>query len=78
MTGDVVSLALGPLVAGRRLAPVFRVRLDGQMYRIENKHGTSTLGQWQIIGGSGQLAEAIEIMQQFNARELARHRLRLW
>ncbi len=72
----VVSLALGPLIRGRRQAPVLRVRLDGNVFRVENKYGT--LGQWRPVSAADQLHQAIMMMQQINARQLQKRQLRLW
>ncbi len=72
----VVSLALGPIIRGRRQAPVLRVRLDGNVFRVENKHGT--LGLWRPVSAADQAHAAIQIMQQINARELQKRQLRLW
>ncbi len=76
MTNEVVSLALGPLVAGRRMAPVLRVRLDGAVFRVEHQYGT--LGQWRPVSAADQVHQAIMIMQQINAQELQKRQLRLW
>lgn len=74
----VILLAIGPMVQGKRMPPIFRLRHADQRFYIENKHGTGAFGRWKAMGHAVQLQAAIQGMTDLNNRELAKHGLRQW
>lgn len=75
----VLLYAIGPLIAGKRKPPIFRVRFAGaQKFLLENKHGTGKFGRWNAIGEATTFPAAAEAIQKFNARELTKHGLSQW
>ncbi len=76
MTDDpnVFSYALGPLINGRRLPPILRIRLGEKAFMIENKAAAG----WNTIAMATTAQEAFDAMHQCNANALAQKKMTIW